>query len=168
MSALKNAFKPNVKNIVVTLSSNQVFLADFTTQLSMTSDKRDVTLCGWESLTETENIDQEYLNQLNYTFPYQFNLTNLAAYNAITKAYLDQQQTPPGEYFYMGFDIAYYYLMNLKNNGPDFVYNLNTFPFEGNYMRFKYARPDFTTGFDNRGAYIFKYSDYHLQKTGWK
>ncbi|PBQ31304.1 hypothetical protein CNR22_05845 [Sphingobacteriaceae bacterium] len=168
MSALKNAFKPGVKNIVVTLSSNQVYLADFTTQLSMAGDKKEVTLCGWESLTETENIDQEYLNQLNYVFPHQFNITNLSAYSTITKSYQEQQQALPGEYFYIGFDIGFYYLMNLKTTGPNFVYNLNNLPYESNYMRFKYARPDFTTGFDNRGAYIFKYSDYHLQKTGWK
>ncbi len=168
MSGLKTAFKPGVKNIVITLSSNQVFLADFTTQLSINSDKKGVTLCGWQSLTETDNIDQEYLNQLNFTFPHQFNLTNLSAYNSVVKSYIEQQQTTPGDYFYIGFDIATYYLSNLKISGPDFVYNLNTLPLETNYMRFKYARPDFTTGFDNRGVFIFKYSNYHLQKTGWK
>ena len=168
MTELKAAFKPNTKNIVVTLSSNQVFLADFTTQLSMNSDKKDVTLCGWQSLTETDNIDQEYLNQLNFTFPYQFNVTNIAAYNYISKSYTEQLQTIPGEYFYIGFDIGYYYLTHLKNSGPDFVYNLNNLPFETNYMRFKYARPDAMTGFDNRGVYIFRYTNYHLQKTGWK
>lgn len=168
MSGLKNAFRPNVKNVVVTLSSNQVFLADFTTQLAMYGDRKDVTLCGWQSLTETDNIDQEYLNQLNFTFPYQFNLTNTSAYGSVAKSYQDQQQTIPGEYFYVGFDIAYYYLTNLKSLGPDFVYDLNNLPLETNYMRFKYVRPDNMTGFDNRGVFIFRYKDYHLQKTGWK
>ena len=168
MNGLKAAFKPHVKNIVVTLSANQVFLADFTTQFAMFGDKKDVVLCGWQSPTETDNIDQEYLNQLNFTFPHQFNLTNTSAYSYIGKSYLEQQQTTPGEYFFMGFDIAYYYLMNLKNSGPDFVYNLNNLPFETNYMRFSYARPDNMTGFDNRGVYIFKYNNYRLQKTGWK
>jgi len=168
MSGLKAVFKPGVKNIVITLSSNQVFLADFTTQLSINSDKKNVTLCGWQSLTETDNIDQEYLNQLNFTFPHQFNLTNLAAYNSVARSYIEQQQTIPGEYFYIGFDIAAYYLSNLKTTGPDFVHSLNMLPLETNYMRFKYARPDVTTGFDNRGVFIFRYSNYHLQKTGWK
>jgi LysM repeat protein len=168
MDGLKNAFKPGVKNIVVTLSFNQVFLADFTTKFSMFGDKKDVTFCGWQNLAETDNIDQEYLNQLNFTFPYQYNLTNLDRYSSIVKNYQEQQQTIPGEYFYVGFDIGYYYLTNLKNTGPDFIYKLDQLPFETNYMRFKYARPDFTTGFDNRGVYIFKYSNYHLQKTGWK
>ena len=168
MTGLKNVFKSGMKNIVVTLSANQVFLADFTTQLAMYGDRKDVVLCGWQSLTETDNIDQEYLNQLNFTFPHQFNLTNITAYNSISKSYIEQQQTIPGEYFFIGFDVACYYLSHLKTTGPDFVYNLNNLPMETNYMRFKYARPDFTTGFDNRGVYIFKYSNYHLQKTGWK
>jgi LysM repeat protein len=167
-TSIKAAFKPNVKNIIVTLSTNQVFLADFTTQLALFADKKDIVLCGWQNLTETDNIDQEYLNQLNYVFPNQFNLTNLAAYNSILKSYQEQQQTIPGKEFYIGFDVAYYYLTNLKNTGPDFIHNLNNLPMETNYMRFKYARPDNSTGFDNRGVYIFRYNNYHLQKTGWK
>ena len=168
MDGLKGVFKPTAKNIVVTLSSNQVFLTDFITQFSIFSDKKDVTLCGWQNLTESDNIDHEYLNQLNFTFPNQFNLTNTGAYNSIAKLYQEQQQTVPSEYYYMGFDIGFYYLTNLKKTGPDFIYNLNNLPYETNYMRFKYARPDFTTGFDNRGVYIFKYSNYQIHKTGWK
>ncbi len=168
ISGLKAAFKPNVKNIIICLSSNQVFLADFTTQLAIFADRKDVTLCGWQSVTETDNIDQEYLNQLHYVFPHQFNLTNTSAYSTIARSYIEQQQTIPEEYYYIGFDIGIYYLQNLKTNGPDFIYNLNNLPLETNYMRFKFARPDLATGFDNRGVYIFRYNEYHLQKTGWK
>lgn len=165
---VKAAYKPNVKNVIITLSSNQVFLADFTTQLALFSDRKDILLCGWQSLTETDNIDQEYLNQFNFTFPYQFNITNLNAYAVIAKPYFDKMQTIPGEYFYLGYDMAWYYLKNLKESGPEFVHRLQDLPMETNYMRFRYARPDNSTGFDNRGVYIFRYSNYQLQKTGWK
>jgi LysM repeat protein len=168
IAALKPLLKPDVKTIIVTLSANEVFMTDFTTQLAMLADKKDIVLCGWQNLTETDNIDQEYLNQLKYTFPYPFNLTNIAAYNSIAKTYLEHQQTIPGEYFYRGFDIAWYYLKNLKENGPDFIHNLNNMPMETNYTRFKFARPDNQTGFDNRGLYIFNYNNYKLHKTGWK
>jgi LysM repeat protein/ABC-type branched-subunit amino acid transport system substrate-binding protein len=165
---LKTLYKPNVKNVVVALNSNQVFLADFITQLAIFANKKDITLCGWQSLTESDNIDQEYLNQLHYVFPHQFNLTNLNAYSHVIKSYIELQQTLPGEYYYIGFDIAYYYLKNLKESGPDFIHNLNNLPLETNYMRFNYTRPDNITGFDNRGVYIFRYNDYKLHKTGWK
>lgn len=168
MEGLKKHTKANTKNVVVILSNNQVFLADMTTQIAMFADGKDFTLCGWQSLTESENIDQEYLNQLNYVFPHQFNITNLAAFKAMEQSYASIQNTIPGEYYYIGFDISYYYLSHLKSIGPDFVHNLNNLPLESNYMRFQFVRPDNSTGFDNRGVYIFRYSNYHLQKTGWK
>ncbi|MCC6370198.1 MAG: LysM peptidoglycan-binding domain-containing protein [Bacteroidia bacterium] len=165
---LKQQIAPGARNIVILLSNNQVLTTDFITQLSIFSDKKDVILCGWESLRNTENIDQEYLNQLNYTFAHQYNLTNTSAYNPLLEFYRQQQESTPSEYFYIGFDIAYYYLSNLKDKGPDFIYNLNTLPLETNYLNFKFTRPDNYTGFDNRGVYIFKYKNYQLQKTGWK
>jgi LysM repeat protein len=168
IAGLKTAYMPNVKNIVVSLSNNQVFIADFTTQLAMFADKKDIVLCGWETLTGMDNIDQEYLNQLHYTFPHQFNIVNTGAYKTVADAYTNLQGTTPSEYFYIGFDIAYYYLKNLKEQGPEFIYRLDELPMETNYMRFKYFRPDNITGFDNRGIFIFRYNDYQLSRTGWK
>jgi LysM repeat protein len=173
LEGVKKAFIPNVRNIIVTLSTNQVFIANFTTQLAIFADKKDVTLCGWRDIGNMENIDQEYLNQLHYTFPSQYNITNTNSYSAIIESYKAQQNIYPGEitginYYFIGFDMAYYYLKNLKETGPDFIFKLNNLPAESNYMRFKFTRPDNLTGFDNRGIYIFKYNDYQLLKTGWK
>jgi LysM repeat protein len=168
LTGVKTAFVPNVRNIIISLSTNQVFIADFTTQLAMFADEKDIILCGWQNISTMDNIDQEYLNQLHFTFPHQFNTTNINAYKKITDNYSDLMNTFPGEYFFIGFDVAHYYLKNLKEKGPDFIYTLNSYPEETNYMRFKFARPDNTTGFDNRGVYIFRYNNYQLHKTGWK
>lgn len=168
IAGVKSAFNSNLNNVVVTLSNNQAFAADFTTQLALYADKKNCVLCGWQNISENDNIDQEYLNQLNYTFPHPYNLVNTASYKHIIDWYRSQQDSYPGEYYFIGFDIALYYLKNLKTTGPDFVHQLNTLSQETNYMRFKFTRPDLTTGFDNRGMYIFKYKDYQLYKTGWK
>jgi LysM repeat protein/ABC-type branched-subunit amino acid transport system substrate-binding protein len=168
LAGLKTAYRPDVKNIVVSLSSNQVIIADFTTQLALFAVKKDIVLCGWENTSSNEHIDQEYLNQLGYTFPHQYNLLNTGSYGALMDGYRQLQETSPSDYYFMGFDIALYYLKNLKDSGPDFVHNLANLPLETNYMRFKFTRPDMLTGFDNRGMYIFKYNNYQLQKTGWK
>jgi LysM repeat protein len=168
LAGVQSAYKSGVKNIVVSLSNNQVFITDFTTQLAVFADKKDIVLCGWQNTTVTENVDQEYLNQLHYTFPYQYNLVNTASYYPILNGYKMQQGTYPSDYYFIGFDLALYYLNNLKQQGPNFIYNLNNFPSETNYIRFKFTRPDSITGFDNRGVYIFNYANYKLYKTGWK
>jgi LysM repeat protein len=168
LAGVKSVFSSGGKNIVITLSNNQVFVTDFTTQLAIFSDKKDVTFCSWQTVTNINDFDQEYLNQMHFTFPCENNISNACSYSVMAQSYKEQQNTMPGEYYFIGFDIAYYYMKNLKESGTDFVFKLNTLPAETNYMRFKFTRPDNTTGFDNRGVYIFRYNNYKLEKTGWK
>jgi LysM repeat protein len=167
LEALKLAYRPGARNVVIALSTNQVFIADFTTQLALFAADKDIVLCGWESVTGMDNIDQEYLNQLQYTFPHQYDVTRRTI-PALDHYYKQKQLTSPTEYFYIGFEVAYYYLKHLRDHGPDFVYQLDQLPMESTYMRFRFTRPDLITGFDNRGAYIFRYKDYQLHKTGWR
>lgn len=168
MDGVKKNYSDGVKNIVISLTNNQVLITDFATQLAVYANKKDITLMGWSAITTIENIDQEYLNQLNYTFPSQYNYSALSNYNALSIKYQTEQNTSPSEYYYIGFEVGYYYLQHLLKNGPEFIYHLDELPQEMNYMRFKFNRPDDQTGFDNNGAFILKYSNYQLVNTGWK
>jgi LysM repeat protein/ABC-type branched-subunit amino acid transport system substrate-binding protein len=168
IEGVKAAYVPNVKNVVINLSNNQVLISDFITQLAVFKNEKDIVLCGWASNSTYDNIDQEYLNELHYTFPYQFNLIDSTYNPSLIANYMNQQGTYPSEYYFMGFDIAYYYLSNLKQSGPDFIHHLNDLPREMDYMRFEFNRPDNSTGFDNSGVYIYRYRNYKLHKTGWK
>lgn len=169
IAGIKSGYEDGVKNVIVSLSGNQILITDFTTQLALFADKKEITLCGFEETsTSFDNIDQEYLNQLNYTFPSANHITNTKAYQPIVARYWAQQNTYPGKFYFIGFDIAMYYLKNLRDHGQDFIFRLNELPWEGNYIRFKFTRPDNSTGFDNNGVYIFKYSNYQLVETGWK
>ncbi len=168
IAGVKAAYKSGVKNIVVTFSANQVFIMDFITQLSIFSGKKDMVLCGWQNISALENLDQEYLNQLQFTFPAQNNITNTTAYQTLSKDYKQQMNTAPSEYFFEGFDLGYYYLKSLKENGIDGLLSLDKQNLELPYTRFKFYRPDNSTGFDNKGMYIFKYNNYKIERTGWK
>lgn len=167
-AGVKAAYKAGVKNIVITFSSNQVFIMDFITQLAVFSGKKDIVLCGWQSISALENLDQDYLNQLQFTFPAQNNITNTLVYDNLAKEYKEQMNIAPGEYFYEGFDLGYYYLKALKEAGIDAALTLDKREMELPYTRFKFYHPDNTTGFDNKGMYIFRYKDYKLERTGWK
>lgn len=168
LDGVKRNYAEGQKCVVVSLSLNQVLITDFTTQLAVYANKKDITLCGWESTANNDNLDQNYLNQLNYIFPCANNITNLKSYGSVVNKYQQQMGTYPGEYYFIGFDVAMYYLKNLKTFGKEFVFRLDELPFEGNYIRFKYARPDKSTGFDNNGVYIFKYNNFQIVATGWK
>lgn len=168
LAGAKSAYVAGKKNVYVLFSNNQVFLTDFVTQLAVYADKKDITLAGWQNITATDNIDQDYLNRLSYTFPSQNNLINVRAYSNLIKSYQNEMSSDPSDYFFQGFDLAQYYLQNLKTSGPDFINQLDKLQSEGNYLRFKFYRPDENTGFENKGVYIFKYNNYQLYRTGWK
>lgn len=169
ISGVKNAFVPNKKNVIVLLTNNQVYLQDFITQLYMFSDKKDVVLMGFNSVSNIENLDQEYLNALQFHFA----SANHISYNDTTIRYLAKQYqevytTDPSEFYFQGFDIGMYYLSNLKTTGPDLFLNLDKYYSDAVSTGFKFYRPDNETGFENRAVYIYKYSNYQLQQLGWK
>lgn len=168
LAGAKAAHIAGRKNVYVLFSNNQVFLTDFVTQLAVYADKKDITLAGWQNIATNDNIDQDYLNRLSFTFPSQNNLVNVRAYSNQIRSYQTEMSSDPSDYFFLGFDLGQYYLQNLKTVGPDFVNQLDKLQSEGNYIRFKFYRPDENTGFENKGVYIFRYTNYQLRRTAWK
>jgi len=169
IAGVKSVYVPNKKNLVVLLTNNQVYLQDFITQLYMFSDKKDITLMGFNSVTNIDNLDQDYLNVLQYHFASANHISYKdSTIRLLAKQYQEVYTTDPTEYYFQGFDIGTYYLSNLKTIGPDFFLQLDKYSSEGVSTGFKFYRPDSETGFENRAVYIYKYSNYQLQKLGWK
>ncbi|MGE0568990.1 MAG: hypothetical protein AB7O73_13700, partial [Bacteroidia bacterium] len=163
----KTIYKNTDNMVVINLSTNQVLITDFTTQLAIFSNKKNVTLCGWKAVSEIENLDQEYLNQLKYTFPSATDFATESQLASSLNYYKSKLNTFPSEYYLMSCDISLYYLSNLKSYGPNFIFRLNELPYTGNTQKFKFTRPDNATGFDNIGSYIICYDQYKLRRTGW-
>ena len=170
ITGIKKSYLSKKNNIIVFFSNKKIFVSDFINQIALLSNNKNIVLCGLQSTTFFDNLDQGYLNQLGYTFPFQYDLSSINNKNdnKIIASYIEEQGTFPSENYFIGFDIATYYLKHLRDDGPEFIHQLDKLPSVSNYIRFNFFRPDSTTGFDNRGSYIFKYNNYELIKTGWK
>ncbi len=169
IAGVKASYVPGKKNVIILLTNNLVYIQDFITQLYVFSDKKDITLMGFNSISNIDNLDQDYLNGLQFHFaaPNHIDFKD-STIRQLSKYYQDIYTADPSEYYFQGFDIGTYYLTNLKTQGPDFFYNLDKIIFDGVSTGFKFYRPDAETGFENRAVYIYKYSNYQLQKLGWK
>ncbi len=169
IAGVKTLLSATKKNVVIALTNNPVYLQDFITQLAMQGTKNNITLFGFSNTANIDNLDQEYLNQLNFHFA----SSNHIDYNEpqiiqLTKQYQTLNSIDPSEYYFEGFDIANYYLSNLKNVGPSLFLNLNKFNANGTSISFKFYKPDAETGFENKAVTLYKYANYKLQKLGWK
>ncbi len=169
VAGVKGAYVAGKKNMIVLLTNNQVFLQDFITQLYVFSDKKDISLMGFSSVANIDNLDQDYLNGLNFHYAETNHIDfKDSTTRQLAKYYQEFYITDPSESYFQGFDIATYYLSHLKTQGPDFFLNLDKNNWNGISTDFKFFRPDTETGFENKAANIYKYSNYQLQKIGWK
>ncbi len=169
IAGVKGAYVAGKKNIIIVLTNNQVYLQDFITQLNVFSDKKEIILMGFNSVANIDNLDQDYLNSLQFHFA-STNHINFkdSVTRQLAKHYQEFYIGDPSEKYFEGFDIATYYLSHLKTQGPDFFLNLDKNNWSGVSLDFKFYRPDTETGFENRASTIYKYSNYQLQKIGWK
>lgn len=169
LAGIKSAYTAGRKNVVVLLTNNQVYLQDVITQLYVFSNKKDIVLLGFSNVANIDNLDQDYLNDLHFTFASStgLNCKDSLQHN-LAKYYQNLYTTDPSDYFFQGFDVAMYYLTHLRTQGPVFINSLDRFPAQGLSTGFEFYRPDEETGFENRAVFIYKYSDYKLQKLGWK
>ncbi len=169
LAGIKSAYVAGRRNVVVLLTNNPVYLQDLITQLYVFSNKKDIVLLGFSNVPNIDNLDQDYLNDLHFTFASSTGLNcKDSLQQRLAKYYQNIYTTDPGEYFFQGFDVAMYYLSQLRAQGPGFVSSLDRFPAQGLSTGFEFYRPDEETGFENRAVFIYRYSDYKLQKLGWK
>jgi len=169
IAGIKNAFVPGKQNVVVMLTNNPVYLQDVITQLYVFANKKEIMLLGFNSVANIDNLDQDYLNELQFHFGSATGMNcKDTLQQKLMKYYKEIYTTDPSEYFFEGYDIATYYLSNLKTQGPGFFMNLDKTPGEGISTGFKFYRPDEETGYENRAIFIYKYSDYKLLKLGWR
>ncbi len=169
IAGVKAAYKADKPNVVVLFTNNQVYLQDFITQLYVFADKKDISLMGFSSVSNIDNLDQDYLNALHFHFASANHINLKDSVTAVlAKQYQELYTADPSEYYFQSFDIGMYYLSHLKNLGPDFFLNLDNNHWQGVSTDFKFFKPDADTGFENKAVNIYKYSNYQLQKTGWK
>jgi LysM repeat protein/ABC-type branched-subunit amino acid transport system substrate-binding protein len=169
IAGVKSAYVAGKKNVVVLLTNSQVYLQDFITQLHVFSDKKEIVLIGFNSVSNIDNLDQDYLNDLQFHFAStdEIDFKDSVVRN-LAKPYQEFYGTDPSDSYFRGFDVASYYLHHLKAIGPDFFLNLDRYNWNGTTINFKFFRPDTETGFENRALYIYRYSNYQLQRSGWK
>lgn len=169
IAGIKSAYVAGKKNVVVLLTNNPVYLQDIITQLFVFSNKKDIVLLGFSNVANIDNLDQDYLNDLQFTFASSSGLNcKDSLQQKLVKYYQSIYTTDPSEYFFEGYDVATYYLTHLKTQGPAFFSSLDRFPAQGLTTGFEFYRPDEETGFENRAIFIYRYADYKLHKLGWK
>lgn len=174
ISGLEAALSKTDTNIIIVPANNQSFVTDFMTALYRMNDistpreqktKFNIVVFGLQSWNGFDNLDIQYLNKMNVHTPSNsFIDYESQRIKNIIQSYRAEYKGEPDSYFFQGFDIAYYYLVSLKQYGVNFQSQLSQHPFNGVQSSFKFKESAPGSGYENQSVYIIKYQDYKLHR----
>ena len=164
VSGLKMIYNDKTRNVAILLTESTVLLTDFFTQLSLfASDKKDITLLGSSAALSISSLDSRYLNRFHYTCSASYFRDEEQLWlKNVWNGYKNTYKSDPGDWFFQSYDLSFYFLSRLRQDGPDFWMNLQNSPSSGTMFSFNFFSPDSETGFDNRCGRILKVEDYRL------
>ncbi|HNW99319.1 MAG TPA: LysM peptidoglycan-binding domain-containing protein [Bacteroidales bacterium] len=164
ISGITKNFKANDTNVVVTLSSGEVFLTNYVRGMSTVANDNKMIVFGLPSWKNYDQIETEYFMQM-YLHMFSSTFIDYQDEQVIqfVKAYREAYKTEPDKYAFLGFDVTAYFLKALMQFGTNFGKCLDKIPSE-NYLQtgFKFVRENKKDGIQNAFLNIYRYEDYQL------
>lgn len=150
-------------NVLILPSTDQVYVSEFLAALFKLRNKYKFEVYGLEKWQQFDNLDISYFTALNIrltsTFYIDYNSPEMMNLSKIYRKTFFKEL----EYFdVLGFDVGYYFLKMLHENGRFFTHYLTNEMTHQNGMQFLFARPTPNSGFENKGVTIVKIEDYKL------
>lgn len=150
--------KPNMKNIVVLTTDDNVIVASAINSLISLPDEVTASVFTFDKISAFNKIDNSKLAQLNFTYvSNEYARDDSFRSSMFHKAYLKKNHVLPSYYATRGFDVTYDVLMRLASGNS----LKSTFDEGYSYRvenKFDYTDKLFKTP-ENKGLYIVKYNE---------
>lgn len=151
-------------NLIFTPSSDPVMAAGLLTYLKGFSSSYNIRVFGLEKWLSMDKIDSKNKNDLKLTVcSGQFVDYDNVNTKQFIKKYRSSYSTDPSTYGYLGFDISYYYLKGLMENGLIFLSEFKGSEFDPTSTKFTLIRLAGTSGFENKAAFILGHNNYKIE-----
>lgn len=162
--AIQNSLSKQKINVIYFINSNPSFVTDVMSRLNKhkTESKDSIIVFGMESWNDIHSLDYEYMNNLNLHLP----STGFVNYSdsfvvKLVKEVRMRYNTDPGTFVFYGFDVALYYIQQLKYASNEMYFKKTLdHPSNGVYLKFKHKQSSSESGYENSGVFILRNSDY--------
>jgi len=171
ISGVDDAMSLGLNNIIIIPSTNEIFVSNVLQQLMSLQKikKYNIMLYGMPAWERFRNIDLEFLQKLNLHYP-SANFVDYSNENVkdFVLKYRNAFNTEPSLFSFQGYDMAKFFLSNLKKYGKyfEFCFTENSEFNVGLSIDNKYVKSNENNGFENKSVYILRYDEFlNLQKT---
>lgn len=166
---IKKELIDSIQNLVIIPASERGLVSNTIRQLNSiyeeTVSDYEITICGFPNVLRFENIDLEYLHNLEFhTFLTSHIDYDNQAVKDFIKKYRQVFMAEPSQFSFQAFDIGLYFLQILKGNGKYFQDCVENYPtYRQLQNEFEFRQTDYFSGFENQHVYILKYDrDYDI------
>lgn len=165
LSGVQSALNANKINVIAIPSSNQSFVTDLISKINGLREKYKIILVGMNAWINYDNLDFEYLNNLELHIPSNtfIDYDNLQVKKFILQ-FRESYKTEPELFSYQGFDVGYYFISALQKYGTGFLGYLTEKSFVGIETSYNFNQYPSDSGFENKHVFILKYQDFKIIK----
>jgi len=162
-SGITKNFSNTDTNIIVTLCNGEIFVTNYVSNFNKIYDKYKMVVFGLPSWKNFDNIETEYLQNINlHIFSNSFIDYLDPAVQNFTLQFRELYKTEPEKYAFQGFDVGMVFFSALKNYGVKFdkcIENVGGKYLQSSYIFMKAGEKD---GYENSFLNIYRYEDYRF------
>ena len=163
LSRITEAMSAAQTNVILVPGSDEVLITKVINHLTnlQKTDKFKVVLFGSQSWEKYSNTDIEFLQAMSFSYrtPSFIDYSDSGVKNFVSQ-FRSLFNTEPGIYGFSGYDIAEFFIGELKKHGKYFQFCLDTTgERQGLVYKFKFKRVNPESGFENRTNYVLKYGE---------
>lgn len=160
LAAIEQSLRTDKENILFIPSSDQAFVTDLLTKLSLKTKKYPITVFGLPVWRKYDNIELDYLHRLNFhTYTNAFVDYNDDDVLKFIREYRFMFKNEPSNPFsYLGYDIMKFFTLEIYKYGYDFYNCLDNNNSNTLLDNFNFIKSN-KTGYKNFSTFIIKYDN---------
>lgn len=153
------------KNVVIAATEDVEYATTILAKLSDLLPGKKISLYGLNSWTEMNTLPIDQLEALGTRVPAStwVDRTEPRVVRFIER-YRELYENEPGEYAFLGYDVAMYYLTALMRYGRDLPAHFNDVAVQPLHIAFKYVKAGDENGYRNENAVMLEYGPEGLKK----
>lgn len=156
---------PTRRNIVVVPSEDVELVTTVVNKLSAKADKTPITVYGLNTWMDMPSLDISALVKLNVHLPANsFIDRSNSAVNDFVAKYRAKYNNEPGEYAFLGYDVALYYISALMQFGDHFPVHYALVQASPLHMGFRMVKLGPENGWSNGSAVMLQYLPEGIRK----
>ncbi|MFM2195276.1 MAG: hypothetical protein RL092_876 [Bacteroidota bacterium] len=166
VSELLTSLSDANENVILFPSTVPVQVIDFIGRLSNNRTGKRITLVGLNDWNNYENIEFDHLNNLNFTCA-AANNTNYSSDVArlFQGRFKDEFKAEPTFYAYQGFDVTYYFCLQMAKYGKSLLKCLPEVPPScGLNSCYRFTKIGEGDGFENQFIYLLEMNNFEMKR----